>query len=138
MSYMVLLALTLILGYLGYLTLSTFTFLFSLSFLFFGLTFIIWGIIATVTSALAFSRNRSWASGLITVYNAVVTVFDAWEYIKGFLSAWKSARRAIDSSDFSIIDVIAIVGLALTIGFVVTYVAFKQGMKNSKVVGYYY
>ncbi|MCG3109573.1 hypothetical protein L3N51_01868 [Metallosphaera sp. J1] len=138
MGYMVLLTLTLILGYLGYLSFSTFTFLFSFSFLFFGLTFIIWGIIATVTSAMAFSRTHSWTSGFITIYDAVATVFDAWEYVSGFFSAWKSVRRSIDSSDFSVVDVIAIAALALAIGFLITYVAFKEGMKNSRIVRTWY
>jgi hypothetical protein len=67
------------------------------------------------------------------VFNAVVTVLDAWEYISGFYSAWKEVRRSIDNSDFSVLDVLAILALAVGIGFVVTYVAFREGLRNSRV-----
>jgi hypothetical protein len=133
MSYMVTLLITFIAGYLGYISLSTFQFLFSFSFLFFGLTIVIWGVIATVTTGMAALKTRDWKAGLLTVFNAIVTVLDAWEYISGFYSAWKEVRRSIDNSDFSVLDVLAILALAVGIGFVVTYVAFREGLRNSRV-----
>jgi|GEM_PF-5380939 len=45
----------------------------------------------------------------------------------------KKVRRSIDNSDFSVLDVLAILALAVGIGFVVTYVAFREGLRNSRV-----
>jgi len=96
----------------------------------------VWGVIATTFSFIATVKGRDWKAGLITVYNAFATIFDAYEYITGFLSAWKSVRRAIDSSDFSIIDVIAVIAIAVGIGFVISYVAFKEGLRSERRVRY--
>ncbi|BFH72273.1 hypothetical protein SJAV_02170 [Sulfurisphaera javensis] len=136
MSYIIALILTIILAELGYLSFSDTVFLLSFSFLFFGLAIVMWGVIATTFSAIATVKGRDWKAGLITVWNAFATIWDAYDYITGFLSAWKSIRRAIDSSDFSILDVIAVIALAIGIGFVITYVAFKEGVKSERVINY--
>lgn len=138
MSYVIAMILTFILAYLGYLSLSTVLFLFSFSFLFFGLAIIMWGVIATTLSFVATVRGRSWKSGLVTVYNAFATIWDAWDYITNFFSAWRIARRAIDSSDFSIIDVIAILVIALGIGYIISYAAYKEGLKSEQRIRFFY
>ncbi|MEJ2770976.1 MULTISPECIES: hypothetical protein [unclassified Stygiolobus] len=135
-SYVIATIITFILAYLGYISISTTTFILGFDFLFFGLAIIMWGVIATTLSVVATVRGRSWTAGIISVYNAFATIADAWEYIAGFLSAWKSIRRAVDSSDFSIIDVIAILAIALGIGYVISYVAYKEGLKSE--IGYSY
>ncbi|MBB5253785.1 hypothetical protein [Sulfurisphaera ohwakuensis] len=135
-SYVFVIIVTVIFAYLGYLSFSDVVFLLSFSFLFFGLAIVMWGVIATTFSFIATVKGKDWKAGLITVYNAFATIFDAYEYITGFLSAWKSVRRAIDSSDFSIIDVIAVIAIAVGIGFVISYVAFKEGLKSEQKVRY--
>ncbi len=137
MGYVVSIIVSFALGYLGYISLSTFVFLYSFDFLFFGLSFIIWGVIATITSIMAFRGSHSWVAGILAGYDAFATIFDAWSYITDFMSSWKDIRRAIDSSDFSILDVIVIVAAALGIGFVISYVAFKEGQKSSRISYYW-
>ncbi|BCU71060.1 hypothetical protein [Stygiolobus caldivivus] len=134
-SYVIATVITFILAYLGYISSSTTVFILSFDFLFFGLAIIMWGVIATTLSIVATVKGRSWTAGIITVYNAFATIADAWEYITGFLSAWKNVRRAIDSSDFSVIDVIAILAISLGIGYIISYVAYKEGIKSES--GYY-
>ncbi|WP_048100574.1 hypothetical protein [Candidatus Acidianus copahuensis] len=129
MSYVLAIVLTLVLAYLGYLSLSTSIFLLSFSYLVFGLEIIIWGIIATVSSLITTMGTRSWKAGIITAYDAFATIFDAWEYITTFFSNVRSARKAIDSSDFSIIDVLLILITALGAAFIITYAAYKEGYK---------
>jgi hypothetical protein len=103
----------------------------------FGLEIIIWGVIATYTSLVATVRGRDWRAGLITAYNAFATIFDAWEYISSFFSNLKTARRAIDSSDFSIIDVVLVLITGLAIGFILTYTAYKEGYKAARTRYWY-
>jgi hypothetical protein len=137
MSYVASAIVSFFLGYLGYISLSTFYFILSFNFLFFGLTFIIWGIIATLTSIMAFRGSHNWIAGLVAGYDAFVTIFDAWDYISGFMSSWKDIRRSMDSSDFSVLDVIVILLIAFGIGFVISYTAFKQGQKSSRISYYW-
>ncbi len=136
-AYVVSIIISYILGYLGYLSFSTFLFIYSFDFLFFGLTFIIWGIIATITTIMSFRGSHSWVAGLVAGYDAFATIFDAWTYISDFMSSWRDIRRAIDSSDFSILDVIAIVAAAIGIGFVISYAVFKEGQKSSRISYYW-
>lgn len=136
MSYVFVIIITFIFAYLGYLSASDITFLLGFSFLFFGLAFIMWGVIATAFSFIATVRGRSWTAGFITIWNAFATIWDAVTYISSFLSAWKSIRRAVDSSDFSILDIIAIIAIAVGIGFAISYVAFKEGLKSERRIGY--
>ena len=136
MSYAFTIIITVILAYLGYLSPINISFTLGFSFLFFGLAIVMWGVIATAFSFIATVKGRSWTAGLITIWNAFATIWDAYTYITGFLSAWKSVRRAIDSSDFSILDIIAIIVIATGIGFVVSYTAFKEGIKSEERVRY--
>ena len=136
MSYVFTIIIAAIFAYLGYLSFADVSFLLGFSFLFFGLAIVMWGVIATAFSFIATVKGRSWTSGLITVWNAFATIWDAYSYITGFLSAWKSVRRAIDSSDFSVLDVIAVIALAVGIGFVISYTAFREGIKSERRVRY--
>jgi hypothetical protein len=137
MGYIATIILSFVLGYFGYISISTAIFLFSFSYLVFGLEIIIWGVIATYTSLVATVRGRDWRAGLITAYNAFATIFDAWEYISSFFSNLKTARRAIDSSDFSIIDVVLVLITGLAIGFILTYTAYKEGYKAARTRYWY-
>ncbi|AWR95048.1 hypothetical protein [Acidianus brierleyi] len=137
MGYVAVIILTFILGYFGYISISSAVFLFSFSFLVFGLEIIIWGVIATYTTLVTAVKYRDWKAGLITAYNAFATIFDAWDYISGFFSNLRNVRKAIDSSDFSIIDVILILITGLAIGFIVTYTAYKEGYKAAKTRYWY-
>jgi len=136
MSYVFTIVVSAIFAYLGYLSFADLSFLLSFSFLFFGLAIVMWGVIATAFSFIATVKGRNWTAGLVTVWNAFATIWDAYSYITGFLSAWKSIRRAIDSSDFSVLDVIAVIALAVGIGFIISYTAFKEGIKNERRVRY--
>lgn len=138
MAYVFTIIVTIIFAYLGYLSFADVSFLLGFSFLFFGLAIVMWGVIATTFSFIATVKGRSWTSGLITIWNAFATIWDAYTYISGFLSAWKSVRRAIDSSDFSILDVIAIIAIAVGIGFAISYTAFKEGIKSERKVRYFW
>ncbi|ARM76618.1 hypothetical protein [Acidianus manzaensis] len=137
MSYVFIIVITFILAYLGYISIASAVFLLAGSYLFFGLAIIFWGVIATYYSFVSTVKNRNWLSGFITIYDAFATIFDAWEYITSFFSNVKAARKAIDSSDFSIIDVIIVIGFGLAIGFIVTYAVFKEGLKSVRSRSWY-
>jgi hypothetical protein len=136
MSYVVASVLTLILAYFGYLSFSTFEFLVNFEFLFFGLALVIWGVIATVTTAVAFARTRDWKAGLITAWNAFATIFNIYTYASNALSAWRRMRGSAGSADW--LDIIAVIGISLAIGFLISYGAYKLGARNSRVVTYAY
>lgn len=138
MGYVFVIVLTFVFAYLGFLSFSTAIFLLAGSYLFFGLAIIMWGVIATYFSLIATIRGRSWTAGLVTVYDAFATILDAWGYITSFFSNLRIARRAVDSADFSIIDVILVIGVALAVGFVITYAAFREGVKSVRSRAWYY
>ncbi|AWR97834.1 hypothetical protein DFR86_09965 [Acidianus sulfidivorans JP7] len=137
MSYVFIIVITFILSYFGYVSFSSALFLLAGSYLFFGFAIIIWGVIATYYSFVSTVKNRSWLSGFITVYDAFATIFDAWDYITSFFSNVRAARKAIDSSDFSIIDVVIIIVTGLAVGFLVSYAAFKEGLKSVRTRSWY-
>lgn len=137
MSYVLSLIIAIVLGIFGYISVSTTVFILSFSGLVFGLEIIIWGVIATYLSAVSTVGGRDWKAGLITGYNAFATIFDAWAYISSFFSNLRDARKAIDSSDFSVIDVIIIFAVALGVGFIITYAAYKEGLKSARIRYWY-
>ncbi|BDC17115.1 hypothetical protein [Acidianus sp. HS-5] len=138
MSYVLSLIIAIVLGILGYISVSTAVFILSFSDLVFGLEIIVWGVIATYLSAMSTARGGGWKAGIVTAYNAFATIFDAWAYISSFFSNLRDARKAIDSSDFSVIDVIIIFVAALGVGFLITYSAYKEGLKSTRTRHFYY
>ncbi len=136
-GYVLAIVITFVLGYFGYVSLSTAVFLLSFSFLFFGLAIVVWGVMATYVTAMTAVRGGGWLSWLVTIWDALATIWDAWSYITGFFSAARNLRKAIDSSDFSVIDVVLVLVTALAAAFIVTYAAYKEGRKAGRVRYFY-
>jgi len=134
LSYIVTLIITLILAYLNYLPTVDFSFILNFDFLFFGLAIVMWGVIATTFSFMATVKGRRWSDAFVTIWNAFVTIWDAYDYISNFMSAAKSIIKDSESNDFSIIDVIIIVAVAVGISFIISYAAFKEGMKRGRKI----
>lgn len=131
-SYIISIILAIILSSLNYISTADTTFLLSFSFLFFGLAIVMWGVIATTLSAIATMKGRSWKAGLVTAYNAFATIWDALDYISNFMSALGSMMKSSKSNNFSIVIVIAVLAIAIGIGLIISYVAFKEGLKSEK------
>jgi hypothetical protein len=134
MGYVLAIVITFIVSYLGYISYSSAVFLLSFSFLFFGLAFIVWGVMATYVTARTAVRGGGWLAWLVTIYDAFATIWDAWDYISGFFSNVRSLRRAIDSSDFSLIDVVLVLATAFAAAFLVTYAAYREGRKAGRLL----
>jgi hypothetical protein len=128
MAYVMSIALTVLLAMFKYISYTIANFLLSFSFVFFGATIIMWGVIATATSIIATIKTRSWKAGLISMYNISALIYDTWEYMVDFGGAVKDivADLAKDK-DGAIVALIIVVGLALAIGFIITYLAYKAG-----------
>jgi len=134
MSYIISIILAIILSYMNYISSADTTFLLSFSFLFFGLAIVMWGVIATTLSAITTIKGRSWKAGFVTIYNAFATIWDAFDYISNFLSALNSMMKSSKSNNFSIVVVIALLAIAIGIGFVISYTAFKQALKTERKI----
>ena len=128
MAYVMSIALTVLLAMFKYISYTIANFLLSFSFVFFGATIIMWGVIASVTSIIIAIRTKDWRAGLISVYNVGALIYDVWEYLGNVGDAVKDIVEDLGrDEDSAILALIIVVGLALAIGFIITYLAYKAG-----------
>ncbi|MDT7971136.1 MAG: hypothetical protein RQ842_11230 [Vulcanisaeta sp.] len=86
------------------------------------------GVIASVTSIIIAIRTKDWRAGLISVYNVGALIYDMWEYLGNVGDAVKDIVEDLGrDEDSAILALIIVVGLALAIGFIITYAAYRAG-----------
>jgi len=128
MTYVMSIVITILLAMFGYISYATVNFLLNFIFIFFGAAIIMWGVIATVTSIIATVKTRSWKAGLVSVYNIGALIYDMWEYVSDFGDAVKDMVSDLaDDKEGAIAALIIVLGLALAISFIITYLAYKAG-----------
>ena len=128
MTYVMSIVITILLAIFGCISYAIANFLLSFNFVFFGAVIIMWGVIATATSIIIAIRAKDWRAGLISVYNVGALIYDVWEYLGNVGDAVKDIVEDLGrDEDSSILALIIVVGLALAIGFIITYLAYKAG-----------
>ena len=102
-------------------------FLLSFNFAFLGATIIMWGVIVTAISIIIAIGTKHWGAGFIIVYAISVLIYDTWRYMVDSGGAVKDIVTVLAKKGGAIVALIIVVGLALAIGFIITYLAYKAG-----------
>jgi hypothetical protein len=128
MAYVISIMPTILLAMLKYIPYTIANFLLSFNFAFLGATIIMWGVIATATSIIIATGTKHWGAGFIIVYAISALIYDTWEYMVDFGGAVKDIVTVLAKDKGGVIVTLVIVlGLALAIGFIITYLAYKAG-----------
>ena len=98
----------------------------ALDFLVFGFLIIVFGLLVTVQSVIAASRNRGW-SILGAVYNIFAEVLD----ITNYASAFSETRHMISGNHKDDENVVGIIILSILIGFFIVFAAYKHGYNKA-------
>ena len=112
---------------LGYLAVGDFLFLVAFDFLVFGAMIIGLGLVVTAQSIAVAYRQRRWGDIGVAIWNVFTEIWDISIYAEGF----KDASRVV-SSDRNKINLYAVVAAAVGVGFIITYVAYRHGVRKAE------
>ncbi len=126
MTYVLIIILSFILYYIGYIGVSVITYALSFDFLVFGFLIISFGIIVTIQSILYAIKRRSIGSIFISLFNMVIIIWDVSVYAEGFSSALRVVRRGRGRSAGFYEIIIA----ALIIAYILIHTAYKKGINS--------
>ena len=112
----------------GFLAIWDFLYLVSFDFLFFGAMIIGFGLLITVQSIAIAYRQRNFGSIAIASWNTFAEVWDIATYARGFQTAASVVRG--DSRDRA--NIAAILAAAVAIALIITYFAFRQGLRKAE------
>ncbi|HVP93728.1 MAG TPA: hypothetical protein VMS89_00990 [Methanoregulaceae archaeon] len=114
-------------GYiLGYVSNDAVDTAFAYDFLVFGILIIIFGLLVTIQSIIAASKKGGW-SILGAFYNVFAEVLD----ISNYVSAFSDTRHMISGNDKDNENVVAIIFIAVLIGFFIVFAAYKHGYNKA-------
>jgi len=131
MTYVMSIAITALLAYFKIITYTTVNLLLNFDFIVFGAVIIVWGVIATVTSIIATVRTRSWRAGLVSAYNISALIYDTWEYLSNIGEAISGFVKDLsDDKDSGLLVLVVVTAIALAIGFIITYAAYRAGRES--------
>jgi hypothetical protein len=135
MTYVMSIVITELLAYFKIITQAIVSLLLNFDFIVFGAVIIAWGVIATATSIIVAVRTRDWKAALISAYNIGALVYDVWDYLSNIISAIGDfasdlAGGGDDDEDSGLLFLIIITAIALVIGFIITYAAYRAGRES--------
>jgi hypothetical protein len=106
--------------------------LLNFDFVVFGAAIIVWGVIATSTSIIVAVGARDWRAGLVSAYNIGALFYDTWDYLSNVGDAIANmVSNLTRDEDNLIVMLIALLAIALTIGLIITYAAYRAGRKRA-------
>jgi len=129
MAYVMSLIISYVAYYLGYVSATVVNEVAAYSFLVFGILIIGFGIMVTLQSIIIAYKRRSIWSILIAAWNTFAVVFDIVMYITSF----KEAASIIKKGGKDNGNVYFIIIIAVLIAFIMSYSAYKQGLKKAKI-----
>jgi hypothetical protein len=112
----------------GFIAIWDFLYLVSFDFLVFGAMIIGFGLLITVQSIVIAYRQRNFGSIAIASWNTFAEVWDIATYVQGFQAAATTVKG--DRQDRA--NVIAILVVAVSVALIVTYFAFRAGLRKSE------
>ena len=127
MAYVLVVVLSFVAYYSGYVTYSVVAFAISLDFLVFGILIIGFGLVVTVQSIVIAAKKKSLGSILIAIWNTFAEVWDIASYASGFQESTQLLRRNRQGSG----SALAIVAIALLIAFFIVHAAYKHGYSKA-------
>jgi hypothetical protein len=133
MTYVMSIVLALLLAYFKIITQAITSLLLNFDFIVFGAVIIAWGVIATATSIIVTVRTRDWRAGLVSAYNIGSLVYDVWDYLANIGSAIGDFLKGLASDrdeDSAILVLVVVTAIALAIGFIITYAAYRAGRES--------
>lgn len=125
--YVLVIVLSYVLYWLGYVGSSVVNYALAFNFLVFGLMIIGFGLMVTIQSIILAYRKRSIWSILIAIFNTVVIIFDVVSYASAFGESVQLLKGNRQGSGNAYIIVI----VAILIGFFIIHAAYKQGLKKA-------
>ncbi|MGC8710453.1 MAG: hypothetical protein ACP5RF_02490 [Candidatus Micrarchaeia archaeon] len=129
MAYVLIIVLSALAYYIGYIPITVLEFAVSLDFLVFGLLIIGFGLMVTIQSIIIAAKKKSIGSILIALWNTFAEVFDIISYASGFSESVQMLKRNSKGSGNAIFIVI----VALLIAFFITHAAYRHGLKKARV-----
>ena len=133
MTYVMSIVITVLLAYFKIITQAIVSLLLNFDFIVFGAVIIAWGVIATATSIIVTVRTRDWRAGLVSAYNIGSLVYDVWDYVSNITSAIADFTGDLASDrdeDSAILVLVVVTAIALVIGFIITYAAYRAGRES--------
>ena len=112
----------------GFLAIWDFVYLVSFDFLVFGAMIIGFGLLITVQSVAIAYRQRNFGSIAIAAWNTFAEVWDIATYVQGF----QTAAQVVKGERRDRANVTAILAVAVAIALIITYFAFRQGLRKSE------
>ena len=128
MAYVMSFLISYIAYYFGYVSVTVVNEVSAYSFLVFGILIIGFGIMVTVQSIIIAYKRRSFWSILIAAWNTFAVVFDIVMYVTSFKEAVSVIRKSGRNSN----NVYFIIIIAILIAFLMSYTAYKHGIKKAK------
>jgi hypothetical protein len=127
MTYATLIVLSWVALLLNLLTVGDFLFLVSFDFLVFGAMIIGFGLVVTAQSVAIAYRERNFGAIGVAVWNVFSEIWDISIYAEGFQDA-----AGVVSQDRDKVNLYAVVAAALGVAFIVTYVAYRHGVRKAE------
>ena len=128
MAYVLLIVLSFLALFLALIAVGDFLFLVSLDFLVFGALIIGFGVVVTAQSIAIAYRQRNFGAIAIASWNVIAEIWDVAIYAEGF----RSAASAVSSGERNRVNLYAIVAVAVGVAFLITYVAYRQGVRRAE------
>ncbi len=128
MTYVLVIVLSIIGYYAGYVTIGTVQAALSINFLVFGLMIIGFGLMVTIQSILIAAQRKSFWSILIAIWNIFAMIVDIASYISGFKEATSmlGGQNRRDQGNAVIIVLIAVL-----ISFFIVHAAYRFGLNKA-------
>jgi hypothetical protein len=127
MAYALIIVISYVALFLGLLGTADFLFLVSFDFLVLGAMIIGFGLVVTAQSVAIAVQERRWGSIGIAAWNVFAEAWDLAIYAEGFRDA-----ATVVSQGRNRINLYAIVAVALGVSFIITYVAFRHGVRKGE------
>jgi len=127
MAYATLIILSYFALILNFLAIGDFLFLVSFDFLVFGAMIIGFGLVVTAQSIAIAYRRRKFGDIAVAAWNVFTEIWDISIYAEGFHDA-----AGVVSQDRNRVNLYAIIAAAVGIAFIVTYVAYRHGVRKAE------
>lgn len=128
MTYVLVIVLSILAYYTGYVDIGTVQAALAANFLVFGLMIIGFGIMVTIQSILLAAQRKSFWSILIAIWNIFAMIVDIASYISGFKEATSMLTSQSRKSQGNAVIIIAI---AVLISFFIVHAAYKFGLNKA-------
>jgi hypothetical protein len=126
-TYVLIIVLSYLALVIGVLAIGEFLYLVAFDFLVFGAMIIGFGLVITAQSVAIAYRQRNFGAIAVAAWNVFSEIWDISIYAEGFRDASGTVRN-----DRERVNVYAIIAIAVGIGFLLTFVAFRHGARRAE------